>query len=134
VSAIFADTFYFLALLDQRDAFHGKALRFASTHRGALVTTRWVCAEVANALGQSPIRIPAGRFIQKIAEDPAFQVVAGSDRLYDAGLALYIARPDKAWSLTDCISFVVMREEGLSKALTGDRHFEQAGFVALLAS
>lgn len=37
-------------------------------------------------------------------------------------------RPDKNWSLTDCITFVIMREAGLQEALTGDRHFEQAGF------
>jgi len=50
----------------------------------------------------------------------------------DRGLALYISRPDKDWSLTDCISFVVMKERGLTGALTADHHFEQAGFVALL--
>jgi predicted nucleic acid-binding protein len=49
-----------------------------------------------------------------------------------AGVDLYRRRPDKAWSLTDCISFVVMQREGITEALTGDQHFEQAGFVALL--
>jgi predicted nucleic acid-binding protein len=44
----------------------------------------------------------------------------------------YESRPDKAWSLTDCISFVVMNQHGLTEALTGDHHFEQAGFTALL--
>jgi predicted nucleic acid-binding protein len=44
----------------------------------------------------------------------------------------YRARADKAWSLTDCISFVVMSEHGLSEALTADVHFEQASFRALL--
>jgi hypothetical protein len=48
------------------------------------------------------------------------------------GVQLYAQRPDKEWSLTDCISFVVMTQEGIFDALTGDRHFEQAGFVALL--
>lgn len=52
--------------------------------------------------------------------------------LFDAGLELYASRSDKEWSLTDCISFVVMRERGITDALTGDHHFEQAGFVALL--
>ena len=50
----------------------------------------------------------------------------------DAGLALYANRTDKDWSLTDCISFVVMNERGITDALTGDHHFEQAGFAALL--
>jgi predicted nucleic acid-binding protein len=47
-------------------------------------------------------------------------------------LDLYASRFDKAWSLTDCISFVVMEQQGIREALTGDHHFEQAGFVALL--
>jgi len=52
--------------------------------------------------------------------------------LFDRGCELYISRSDKEWSLTDCISFVVMRREELTDALTADRHFEQAGFSALL--
>lgn len=44
---------------------------------------------------------------------------------------LYDARPDKSWSLTDCISFVVMAERDLTEPLTGDHHFDQAGFTAL---
>lgn len=51
--------------------------------------------------------------------------------VYQAGFDLFAARPDKAWSLTDCISFGVMRERGLSDALTADHHFEQAGFRAV---
>jgi uncharacterized protein len=43
-----------------------------------------------------------------------------------------LSRRDKEWSLTDCISFVVMKERGLTEALTADHHFEQAGFKALL--
>jgi hypothetical protein len=52
--------------------------------------------------------------------------------LFDARVALYGERMDKDWPLTDCISFVVMQREGITDALTGDRHFEQAGFVPLL--
>jgi predicted nucleic acid-binding protein len=52
--------------------------------------------------------------------------------LFDRGLELYEQRPDKKWSLTDCISFVVMKDEGLQEALTGDEHFQQAGFAASL--
>lgn len=48
------------------------------------------------------------------------------------GVDLFEQRPDKEWSLVDCISFGVMQDEKLTEALTGDRHFEQAGFVALL--
>lgn len=61
-----------------------------------------------------------------------FQTVPLSTELLDAGLALMGKRTDKDWSLTDCISFVVMERNGLHEALTGDHHFEQAGFNALL--
>ena len=64
--------------------------------------------------------------------NPAIQVVPATAPLFDAGLALHAQRSDKSWSLTDCISFVVMAEHGITDALTGDHHFEQAGFRALL--
>jgi predicted nucleic acid-binding protein len=54
-----------------------------------------------------------------------------SDRIFELGLKLYSERSDKDWSLTDCISFEVMREQGLKEALTGDHHFKQAGYQAL---
>jgi predicted nucleic acid-binding protein len=63
---------------------------------------------------------------------PAIRVVPASRALLEEGISLYSSRPDKDWSLTDCISFVVMRDEGIIQALTGDHHFEQAGFKALL--
>jgi uncharacterized protein len=62
----------------------------------------------------------------------ALTIVPAERALMLDGLALYEARPDKEWSLTDCISFVVMKQQGILEAVTADRHFEQAGFVALL--
>ena len=73
-------------------------------------------------------------FLARVESDPEVRIATDSDGLYPRGLALYAARPDKEWSLTDCISFVVMADEGLSEALTGDHHFKQAGFTALLMS
>jgi len=63
---------------------------------------------------------------------PGVEIVASDSGLFDRGCQLYLSRLDKEWSLTDCISFVVMRERGLSDALTSDNHFEQAGFRALM--
>ena len=97
------------------------------------MTTQWVLTEVADAFAD----IPARRMLQAkfvlLDEDPGTQITPASAELFERGLWLYNARPDKGWSLTDCISFVVMTDEGLTEALTGDRHFEQAGFRALLA-
>lgn len=130
---LFADSFYFIALLNERDAAHERAAHVSREHRAAIVTTRWVLAEVADALCDPAWRGRAGAFIEFILTAPGFIVQGGSDELFERGLALYNAREDKEWSLTDCISFVVMADEGLADVLTGDRHFEQAGFKALLA-
>ena len=62
----------------------------------------------------------------------ATMIVPTTDQLWQEGFDLYQRRLDKEWSLTDCISFVVMQREGITDALTGDKHFEQAGFTALL--
>lgn len=74
----------------------------------------------------------AARFLLALDSDPRAEIVPLSEPLYARGLALYRDRPDKGWSLTDCISFVVMKEMGLSEAFTGDHHFSQAGYVPLL--
>jgi predicted nucleic acid-binding protein len=62
---------------------------------------------------------------------PAFWSFLKSRELFLAGLDLYRARPDKGYSLTDCMSMLIMRREGLAEILTHDRHFEQEGFRAL---
>jgi predicted nucleic acid-binding protein len=63
---------------------------------------------------------------------PNFHILPCTDDLLRQGIEFYDQRPDKEWSLTDCLSFVVMGRENLREALTGDHHFEQAGFTALL--
>jgi predicted nucleic acid-binding protein len=128
----FADTFYFLALLNPHDAAHREAIRFAAELGGRLVTTDWVVVEVADALAGPAQRPGFLALWAEIHEHPAIEIVAADRPLLTRGLDLYTRRPDKAWSLTDCLSFVVMTERGLTEALTGDRHFEQAGFRALL--
>jgi predicted nucleic acid-binding protein len=67
-----------------------------------------------------------------LRSESTVKIIPSNAELFAAGVKLYAERPDKEWSLTDCISFVIMQQEGLSDALTGDRHFEQAGFRALL--
>jgi hypothetical protein len=71
------------------------------------------------------------RFYDALRDEPDVKIFEADKGLFEAGLALFRNRPDKEWSLTDCISFVVMKQEELTEALTGDHHFEQAGFKAL---
>jgi predicted nucleic acid-binding protein len=129
----FADTWFFVGLLAGRDAHHEAVMAHVEGRTECLVTTRWVLAETANALSGSVCRGKVARFLIEAERDPCITIVGASDALYQSGLELYAERADKAWSLTDCISFVVMRQQHLREALTGDRHFAQAGFVPLFA-
>ena len=132
MSRIFADAFYFVALLNRADQYHAQAATAASQLRGELVTTEWVLAEVADALADSASRRTVVPFIRDLASDPKVRIVPAGNDWFERGLRLYEQRPDKDWPLTDCISFAVMADEKLTEALTGDRHFTQAGFKALL--
>lgn len=128
----FADTYYYLALLNPRDADHGKALAASSQRQGKLVTTRWVLAEVGDAMAAPQYR---GRFVDlmKTIESDADTIIIGAtDDQFREGVALFGQRSDKNWPLTDCISFAVMESHSIQEALTGDHHFEQAGLRALL--
>lgn len=130
----FGDAWYFIALLNPRDAAHKRAKSFARSWRGQMVTTRWILAEVADGLASDPhLHALAADFLTHCDTHPSLRVTPVSEDQFAQGLDLYRQRRDKAWSLTDCISFAVMRQEGLREALTGDHHFAQAGFEAVFA-
>ena len=132
---LFVDTGYFLALALPRDAWNGAARKWAKRskqHKYKLVTTHAVLMEVGAALARTPLRQLAQSILQAAQRDPSLEVLACDTTLYDKALALFLAHPDKNWSMTDCASFVVMGERELTHALSADHHFEQAGFVALL--
>lgn len=132
MSVVFADTFFFFALLNDRDAAHRKASAFIAGFVGRMVTTEWVLTELANGLAATLHRDRFQVTRTRLLENPRVSIVPFEMRLYEDGIMLYSQRLDKQWSLTDCISFVVMQREGITEALTGDHHFEQAGFIALL--
>jgi predicted nucleic acid-binding protein len=132
MSPVFVDSFYFFAILNQKDLAHSKAMEYSRQHAAPLVTTSWVLTELADGLARSTQRSVLTRVISRFRAVAVNVIVAPSDELFQEGIKLYDERRDKQWSLTDCISFVVMRQRGLNDALTGDHHFEQAGFTALL--
>jgi predicted nucleic acid-binding protein len=133
MKAVFADTFYFLALLNRRDPHHERAVLASRAAGLRLVTTEFVLIELADALCKPAQREEALALARLVETDPAFELVRCDAGLLQRGWKLYAERTDKEWPLTDCISFVVMKESGLREALTADRHFEQAGFKPLLA-
>lgn len=132
MTTVFADTSFYVALTSERDSLHPRATEFLAGHRGGILTTKHVLLEVANFLRRAAVRQVFTDLMAIIQTDDQTTVLPLSDDSFDKGAALFSARRDKDWSLTDCISFVVMQEQGVTEALTADHHFEQAGFVALL--
>ncbi len=130
---VFADTFFYLALLNTRDAAHKTAHRWQQAlNIREVVTTSWVLIELADAMHLPHERALVVRFITLLRAAVKTRIVPASETLLGRGFALYASRTDKAWSLTDCLSFIVMADERLTQALTGDHHFVQAGYQALM--
>lgn len=133
VRRVFADTHFYIALLSPKDADHLRALRFLATSDTLeFVTTTSVLGELGNAMCRPRQRVRFSRFLNTLRNDTRTRVIDTGRGLFWRGIDFFCRRLDKEWSLTDCISFTVMADEGITEALTGDHHFEQAGFVSLL--
>jgi predicted nucleic acid-binding protein len=130
---LFLDTFFVQALLNHRDQYHKKAQSFSPRLRAAseVWITEAILVEIGNAMSAIN-RSQAVAFIHSCYQTPNMRVVPVTTDLLRRALQLYAARADKEWGLTDCISFVVMQDQGVVDALTGDVHFRQAGYRALL--
>ena len=129
---VFADTAYFVALARTRDQLHRQATYFHEHPPGPLLTTEWILTEVANRLADPPIREGFMRLLAQLRGRTDVEIVRVDHEHFQQGCELYGRRKDKDWSLTDCISFVIMREYGIDTALTSDEDFAQAGFQRLL--
>jgi hypothetical protein len=132
---VFLDSSFVIALASPTDRYHAKAQEIAGDfeqRKVQFITTRAVLLEIGNALSKPRLRGPAVRLLASLERDLKVEIVPLSGSLYQQGFDLFRKRPDKDWGLTDCLSFVVMRERGLSESVTTDHHFEQAGFRALL--
>lgn len=132
---VFLDTAGLIALLNRDDFHHESAHQlfgsFGSTARH-LVTTNLVLAELGNSLARTALREDVVWLIRQLHKHPGSEVIHIDASQFDAGVDLYLHRSDKTWGLIDCISFVVMKSEGLADAFTSDKHFKQAGFQLLL--
>lgn len=127
------DTSFIQAVLSRHDQRHQQAMTLLKRVEEAaeIIVSEYVLTELANGMC-SIDRLGAARWIEGCQETENTRVIATSSELFGAGLSLYAGRSDKSWSLTDCTSFLIMWKEGLSIALTSDRHFLQAGFRALM--
>lgn len=130
---IFVDTLFVVALINRRDQYHQQATELARGLEGyPLLVTDSVLLEIGKGLARNYKR-EAVEVIEQFLTSDEVEVVHLSPPLFDRAFAMYKTHEDKAWGLVDCISFVVMQEAGITQALTFDRHFEQAGFQALMA-
>lgn len=129
----FADTFYWIALTNKRDSAHRSVMEFSvKLAPRTVVTSDEVLTEfLAYCASDELLRSVAGLGVSGLLSSPDIRVIPQSRSSFLEGLALYNSRPDKGYSLTDCISMQAMRREGLTDVLTNDRHFEQEGFRAL---
>jgi predicted nucleic acid-binding protein len=131
---VFADSLYWIALSHPRDQHHAAALKLSRALRQVeIVTTDEVLSEFLTALRHTrQLRSIAALQADGVITDPAILVLPQSRQTFLSGLTLYKARPDKEYSLTDCISMETMRAEGITDILTHDDHFTQEGFTILL--
>jgi predicted nucleic acid-binding protein len=128
---VFADTYYFIALLNPADQDHERAVRWTAESSRAIVTTEFVLMEVADGMAKFNRRSVFGQCHRIVTQSSGIRLVSASHELFERGVEMYLSRMDQEWTLTDCISFVVMRDLGLTEALTADHHFEQARMVPL---
>ncbi len=135
MSRYFADTFYFVALTSPRESRHAEAVAFSSGPGLScrFFTTEEILTEFLTFFaGKGAFwRDRAVRVVRRLREEDNVWIAPQTPESFAVGLELYADRPDKAYSLTDCISMQTMRREGLTEALTNDRHFEQEGFRAV---
>jgi len=127
----FADSLYFLALLNRKDQFHQGAIELSRVGR-AILTTRWELMEVGDGFCAPHRRRRFVNLLTILSGRSDVRILPADESQFRRAASLYAERLDKGWSMTVCTSFVVMQELGLREALTADHHFEQAGFVALL--
>ncbi|PIG95464.1 PIN domain-containing protein [Gloeocapsopsis sp. IPPAS B-1203] len=132
---IFVDTAAWIALLNTSDTLHQSAFQVMNQlkqQKVFLLTTEFVLLEVADALCAPNVRAKTITFVNGLRQLNILEIIPISQTLLNNGWQLYSQRLDKEWSLTDCISFVVMMQEQISTAFTSDHHFQQAGFIKLL--
>jgi predicted nucleic acid-binding protein len=131
---IFADTFYWVALINSQDNWHQRAREITFTFKNVeIVTTDEVLVEVLNFMSAQGAnrRRRTVEFLDDLKQNPSIQVIPQNRESFLQGFELYRRRPDKEYSLTDCISMTVMQRLKISEVLTHDNHFQQEGFVIL---
>jgi predicted nucleic acid-binding protein len=132
---VFVDTAYWVARTNRRDQWYQKAREISARLTNvSFLTTELVLVEYLNYFSayEARMREQVSITTQNVLTDPNIQIVWQTQALFEAGLNLYKSRLDKGYSLTDCISMVVMQQSNIQETLTHDRHFAQEGFAILM--
>jgi uncharacterized protein len=127
-----ADTSFFVAYLNPRDKQHELAVEWMTASSEPIVTTEWVLAELGDYLAEGPNRRLYGALVRALSVEKRVEIVSADHGSFLNAVHLYMRRPDKSWSFTDCTSFCLMKSRKITDALTTDYHFEQAGLKVLL--
>ena len=131
---VFADTCYWIALINPGDDFHETAISIAPRIKGAIiVTSDWVLKELLTFFNRwNPLKEKALEIYDKIVEDPNVVVEPASKNSFTEGVEKYRSEKTRSYSIVDCTSFNIMRARGIQEALSTDNHFEQEGFTKLI--
>jgi predicted nucleic acid-binding protein len=137
MKSVFADTGFWVALLNQKDKWHEQSVsiyRSLELQQVRVITSEIVLTELLNFFSKfsSTLRVEVALKVTQMKQHPNITVIPQNTRQFDRALKLYLEREDKEWSLTDCSSFLIMQELKITAALAHDKHFLQAGFQNLL--
>lgn len=128
----FVDTAFVIAWVNEDDALHTKAIQLLNAYKNApWLTTDCVLLEIENSLARS-FRSAAVGTIKNFLTSEEIIIIGLAADLFHRAFELYQTYNDKTWGLIDCVSFIVMRENNITDALTNDKHFQQVGFNALM--
>jgi predicted nucleic acid-binding protein len=122
MSEAFLDSAYAISLACPNDQHHSRAMTLADEmlrDRTRLVTTRAVMLEIGNALARLRHRSSAIALLDALESDSHVEIVSLSEELYAEGVALFAQSQDKEWGVTDCISFVLMRQRRGVRSVSG---------------
>ena len=134
-TSVLLDTAALLALANRRDNLHEQAKKVRdriAKERREILTTEWILTEFLNAMQRPPARTLAVHVVEQLRQSQRVQILLASTTEWQKGYALYRSRPDKAWSLVDCISIHLCQRQSIREVFTSDRNFTQAGYQILL--
>lgn len=132
---VFADAGYWIGLFNDRDSLYPRAVAASRQFRpNQIVTSEMVFTELLNNFSERGMyfREAAAMGVASLRDSSEITIVPQTPELFARAFERYQAMSDKGWSLTDCASFIIMEDEGITSALSHDHHFAQAGFQALL--